>query len=384
MPKKPVLTNYGTGQDTYLTIFDTVNSKTRAVTEFNKVALSELGYIYIKRDPTFAETLVVEGRQSRNFLSELARIPQNGNFLLAQDGSYLLAENGGRIMLNSTQDTMFDQNMQSINVNYGEGLANSIKVVVYPRQVDTSPVVLFSLNTPISLAPLETKTGIKGTYRDPASKASKVTAKTIVVPVAATDWNFTTNSDGTGSNINGYLQITAIYGAEGASFTFKNNHPTLSGYISYLQVRGYGTYLYDSISQTLEDATSISQNGLSEVSLDMKYQTSLDNAAAIGNVILQQDKDARTYLNSVNFLANAGEDDKLLMSFLWLDLGDMIYIREPKTAIDGNFFIQAVKFTVKPGGIIYFTWKVVEALSLEQNYWILDTSTLGITTKLGY
>jgi hypothetical protein len=74
----------------------------------------------------------------------------------------------------------------------------------------------------------------------------------------------------------------------------------------------------------------------------------------------------------------------LMMSFLYLDIGDMVYVKESNTAIDGYFFIQGIKFTIQQGGIIRFTWKVVEALSLDTAYWILDTSTLGISTKLGY
>jgi hypothetical protein len=381
MSNQPLHTVYKSGQDTYLTIFDTVKANTKALSELNKVALSELGYIYIKRDYTDGETLVVEGRQSRNFLSELAKIPQNGNFLLLEDGGYLLTENSDRIMLNSVQDTMFDSNMVDLSVNYGEGLANKVSVRVYPRKVDTAAVILFTLNSPISLAPGETKAGIKGTFRDYVSGASKVTGKNMITPVATTDYKLTQNSDGTGTNLTASLVVTAVYGAEGVSYTLKNNSAT-AGYVSLLQARGYGTYLYDPIEYVAQDTTSINQNGYGELTLDMKYQSSIDNAKAIADVVLQQDKEPRTYLNSLSFIANT--DDKLMMSFLYLDIGDMVYVKESNTAIDGYFFIQGIKFTIQQGGIIRFTWKVVEALSLDTAYWILDTSTLGISTKLGY
>lgn len=44
----PLNTEYGTGQDTFASVFDTVKARTFAITELSKVAQSELGYIYVK------------------------------------------------------------------------------------------------------------------------------------------------------------------------------------------------------------------------------------------------------------------------------------------------------------------------------------------------
>jgi hypothetical protein len=48
MPIAPLNTDYGTGQDTFASVFDTVKAKTYALSELSKVTLSELGYTYVK------------------------------------------------------------------------------------------------------------------------------------------------------------------------------------------------------------------------------------------------------------------------------------------------------------------------------------------------
>lgn len=48
MPIAPLNTDYGTGQDTFASVFDTVKAKTYALSELSKVTLSELGHTYLR------------------------------------------------------------------------------------------------------------------------------------------------------------------------------------------------------------------------------------------------------------------------------------------------------------------------------------------------
>jgi len=95
----PLSTDYQTGTDTFSSVFDTVRAKTRAMTEFSKVALSELGFVYPRYGYGTTEMLVVEGRYSRNDnKSNLTDIDiSDGSFLVLENGSYILQESGDKI-----------------------------------------------------------------------------------------------------------------------------------------------------------------------------------------------------------------------------------------------------------------------------------------------
>lgn len=60
MPVAPNATDYGTGQDTFATVFDTTRSTTRALTEVAKVTQSELGMTWVNK--LFCRTRITHTR----------------------------------------------------------------------------------------------------------------------------------------------------------------------------------------------------------------------------------------------------------------------------------------------------------------------------------
>jgi len=68
MPITPLATSYDVGNSVFPTAFDTVTVRTKAYTELAKLAQSEPGYIYVKKDATNGETLVFEASDYRNGL----------------------------------------------------------------------------------------------------------------------------------------------------------------------------------------------------------------------------------------------------------------------------------------------------------------------------
>lgn len=376
MANKPVATDYKVGSDTFTSIFDTVKENTKAVSEFNKLALSEFGYIYVKGDGT----LVVEGRNSRRASAVIKSIPASISFLLKEAGGFILQENGDKVLLDSSQPATFTNNMISLGLVYGENLVNKIVAKSYPRKIDTTLQVLFSINTPIELNPSEVKV-LTVQYKDPNQLSNSVTGKDMVNPVATTDYLMNSLSNGTGTNLTSSLTVSAVYSSSEITYTLTNIGAT-KGYITKLQARGYGIYTYASINYAIEDTTSISENGYAELSIDQKYQTSMTTSKTIADIILKQGKTPKVVVNSINFLANT--DDFLMSAFLYCDVGDLIYIKDSKSFTDSYFFIQGVKFKIKQGGLINFSWLVTDALSLEEDYWILGISKLGSESVLGY
>lgn len=86
MPMQPLAEEYDPGIILFETVFDTVRPRTRALSEFQKVALSELGYIYLRQIsllyPTTAEILRVENQYYRLQTEDLARVGEWTTLLL--------------------------------------------------------------------------------------------------------------------------------------------------------------------------------------------------------------------------------------------------------------------------------------------------------------
>jgi hypothetical protein len=236
---------------------------------------------------------------------------------------------------------------------------------------------LWSLGSPILLAAGESKTFISA-YVDPTSQSSKMTAYNQITPLATTDYLMNLNQTGTSTNLTAYLTVSASYSSSEVSYTLTNTY-SYQAYVIKLQFRGYGIYSFNEQTIRKSDTTSITQNGIFELDLAMDYQTSSTSAESIANKILSQDKTAKANLNKVYFRAN--NSDLLIAGFLYLDIGDMIYLTE-KSGFSGYYYIQSIDFSITPGHEIYFSWLLVPALSVGSEYWILGQSLLGQNTIL--
>jgi len=366
LPRAPLETSYDVGETTYPVVFDTLDGKTRAYKELAKIALSEMGYIYLRHNQAGYERLVFENAAHRNGLSALSEFPHGattaGNILL-ETGDALLAENGNNLVLDGDmQNAVFDNSMMGLDVTYGQDIFNTVKMRVYPKRTDTSAQVLFSLNSPMLLAPSGVPQTFSVSFKDPTGGNARVTGINMIAPVATTDYQMFANEDGTGTDLTANLVVSVVYEADGATYTVSNNSATTSGYITLLQARGYGIYAFNPIEYMVENTASQQANGEIEQVIDQKYQTTLDKAMPAGNVVLDRYKEPRTVVNSATF--NANSSDYLMMAFLNLDVGDLIHLKESQSATDCWYWIQSVKFVIKPGGVIYFTWGLKEHFSL--------------------
>lgn len=170
MPIQPQAVDLDAGVSIFPASFDTVTKSTMAYSELNKIALSEPGYIYIQKDHTNGETLRFENARSRNGLRSLTEIPvpkvDAGLFKL-QSGGYLKLQSGGRLKLNQLQTFTADDIGVGASIEHGANVVNHVRLVVYPKRVDTEIKTLFSLNKPIYLGPTEVKR-FKVGYSDPA------------------------------------------------------------------------------------------------------------------------------------------------------------------------------------------------------------------------
>jgi hypothetical protein len=404
MPIQPLSVSYGTGRSTFKSVFDTLRDKTRAMQEVSKATLSELGYVYLKQTADCDEVLTVENRGFR-FGKALAtvnvrtvaepdmRVTEAGDTRITEAGD--VRETQAKF---TTVDAVFDNNYREIEVKHAESYYNQVDSKAYPRRVDTSNVVLFSLERPLEVGAYQTIT-MKGRFRDPNQEAQTVAALSTVAPVSGTDYIFNTEEDESGPDITSDLEVTAVYGANGVDYTLTNTG-AITGYVTQLQARGKGVYIYRPVEILREDEALVANDGARTLNLDLPYQDDPLQTTDIAVALLDKYKQKYTAIQSVTFVANkdvvsdpaAPRDtpfyqDLLINAFLDLQIGDKIKVVAPRVGIEQDCFIQSIDFTITSGDIVTYTYGLRDSMYETYETWILGDSTygvLGTTTILGY
>jgi len=353
MPVAPEGVSYGTGQDTFATVFDTTRSTTRALTEIAKVTQSELGLTWIETDATGKQTLSTRGRNEFQSITSSA--------------------------------TFTDADIVDASIEYGADYYNEVVTETYPRRVDASATsVLFSLDRPVSVGAGETVT-ISGSYSDPDQKAVEVSGIDMVTPAATTDYLFNTAEDGTGTNITANLTVTATYGANGVNYELTNNYGS-TGYVTKLQARGKGVYTFQPVTYSAEYSTGINAHGRRTLRVDMPYQDNPLVGVDFAQSILDAVKAIGLRVTSITYEAN--KSAALAAAFVALNIGDRITLNLSDYGLSLDAFITRVEVGVSEGGLVTCTYGLLdEALTLAGSYWILDSasySQLDETTKLGF
>jgi hypothetical protein len=354
-----------------------------------KLALSELGYIYNKFDATNDECLTVEGRYTRNDATILTQLPvgiAGYEYLLHETGGFVLVGTGEKLILDNVSgsvDADFDNTFTEMQTSNGKYIYNRIKAVAYPRKTDTSATVLATLQKPIQVGGSETVDNLFIRYRDPQGGVQNVSGRDMVTPAGTVDYLLNAAEDGTGTDYTANLTVTADYGTEGVEYTLENAGP--AGYVTLLQARGKGIYIYDPVELLDQDTASEAIHGTRSLDLDMKYQDSPLTAASFAAVLKGQYKDPRTIVDKVTFYAN--RDEKHMVAFLVCEPGSKIHLTEPIAGIDHDYFINGVEYDILPNSVIRYSWYVKPASEDSYTLWYLGVvgySEIGVTTKLGY
>jgi hypothetical protein len=371
MPIAPAATDLDVGYIEFVALFDTVTTSTTAYREFEKIAQAE-GYIYMRRDPVYGETLVFENMNARPGTRVLDGVPYTKSTtgaLIKQDGGYIRKQDGGKILIHRAPKDIIisgasggEASPLGVKVVYGEDIINSMKITVYPKRTDTSAQILYRLGSPMEIGSGETKT-FRGNYTDPTGGGATANAisSTMITPVATTDYLMWTASDGTGTNLTAYLSVTVVYGTEAPAYTVTNTSSYLA-YITKLQARGYGIYSDNPIETNQENAASYLKYGYQTASKRELLQRDVIYAEAEAKSIIEREKLPRTVLTEVSLEANSCEE--LMMIFLNCDIGYLVGVQSDRSEIDGRYYIQRITYTVTPGGLINYTWDVVQSFSL--------------------
>lgn len=173
MPIQPLDTEFDTGNNVFPYVFSDTALKTFAYSEFQKLANSELGWMYLQKDKTTGEKLVF--KNSTGFLENQSvktiSVPLTTSYLLQENGDFLLQETGDKLLLSGStiQDVEIDNTMIDMQMSYGDNLINKVYTSVYPSSRAQNASLLYELQSPTYIPAGEQRV-FTIEFRDPSSK----------------------------------------------------------------------------------------------------------------------------------------------------------------------------------------------------------------------
>jgi hypothetical protein len=379
---EPKDTEYNTGQSTFPSVFDASSGK--VLGEINKLVLSEFGYAYVKGSETIpGGVFTIDGRYTRNSLKDLTKFPvgtDSAKTLQTESGDDLLAENGDYLAIDEEQSVSWTgQDIRGMDVGTSRNQIYDARVSVYPRETDSTNVVLYQLQDVPLITPDQTIT-IRGSYRDPDQKASRVAATDQVDPDDSTDYTFNSAEDGGGTDLTANLGISYSFGANEFEYEITNNGST-SGYLTKLEVRGKGIYFYNPVTASYNGLYNRTYYGaVNYLRINLAYQDDIDFAQGLCDFIFSKEQHGRLTVERLDFSPNRSSEH--MLAFLSLEPGARISISEEMTQINDEYFINGVGFTLRQGDIIDATWYLKEAS--DEDWWELGVSELGVDTVLAF
>lgn len=349
MPNQPHNVTAHAGTETYpLALDNTRDEAVSALAEFSRLALSELGYVYVDRQGG----LVYEARGTRITNKTSASV--------------------------TLSDTMHFLDVADVSAS----ALNRVQITVHPRLVDSAATtVLFALTNPLEIAGGEVKT-IIGPYRTPnvPGVTTRVGGVQMTTPVATTDYTMNAQSDGGGSDLTASLGVVANFGANGVQWVLTNN-TTETAYVTKLQCRGKGIYDFRTIVVREQDDIGIASDGVSALTIDMVYQENPNVAASMAQSLLSAYGDlSGTRVQSVGIYP---DDPGAPSGLVTKDISDRVAVSESITGATGDYYINGVKHEFRNRALAKITWWLTPAEPL--SYWILGlsgASELGTTTVL--
>lgn len=339
MPSQPVATSYDAGHEAYPYALDTsAYARQPALSEFGKLATSELGPIYVKANGT----LRYESRYQR--------------------------------MLDTTSDwTIGDTDLRGLTLpSKRDEIINTVRTITHGKIVDALPTtIVYDQSNVIALGASASKT-LLGPFRDPVT-GEEIGATAIQPCTATTDYLANTAADGTGANVTSSLSVTVTSGSAGAQFVLTNG-TAATMYVTQLQLRGKGVYDHGTTQHQARNTTSITSYGERVVSLDMSYQDNDEVGQGAADYLLAKFKDPLAQVRTITVLGNTAAK---LTQLLTRDISDRLTISETLTGVSGSFYINAVELRVLPSGYLEGTYTLATATNPFGSVFVLEVSALN-------
>jgi hypothetical protein len=232
-----------------------------------------------------------------------------------------------------------------------------------------------------SIAPGVARTYI-ARYPTSASANSARGVDAWTTTAATTDMLANSAADGSGDNLTASIGIAVSKSSETMDITLTNN-ASVTAYITKLQARGTAISADDPASIKQEDATSKTAFGKRTWPSRTKFIPSTSEALDSADFNLSIYKDPTAVLQ-LSYFAN--KDSNSVNEMLDRDISERVTVVAENTAdlsIDRDFFIEAVRHQIDADRLHKVTYLLSDAVQFS-DFWVLNTSALGTSTRLAY
>jgi len=294
------------------------------------------------------------------------------------DGTLVYESRARRVNTTVNVDTFSDANSFSASQDRST-IVNRAQTTIHPRLPGVTDVVMYSLPQPMPIVAGLAIT-ILGGWVDPANPSIRVGAVSLVSLVRGTDYVANTAQDGSGTDLTPGLTVVAGLSGNATSFTIT---ATQNGFLTKLQQRGKPLYDYGAATLVWDDPLSITQFGLTGVSLDMPYTASAALALEVAQFTVFNGAFPITSVSSFTRIIDANNSVERSRS-INRQISDRIGIVDAVTGIAKSFFINAIDESITEN-VLTTSWLLAPADSTA--YWELEIdgkTELDLTTRLAF
>jgi hypothetical protein len=242
-----------------------------------------------------------------------------------------------------------------------EVIRNSIRVTAKPR-VEQATAELWRMSDVLRVLPGE---AVDDVFAEFLFNSEKCPAKSVLQPVATTDYTANSNSDGSGTNLTANFTVTADVFSTGAKLIITNNSASV-GYITFLRIRGNAIASTNNVPIQADDVVS-QQLHKATRSFDLSTNwVQNTNAARSEASFLRSFLSASQKYLEFELLPNPD------LQFS-MDLGKQVDVYLPDDGIEGSFRVHYIYHkSIDRSLVAVRTTVMLEPFSqLTDEYWIV-------------
>lgn len=307
-PIQPEATDFDTGVETFLLVFNTDNPKSSMASFFQKMCRNEMGRVYCKGDGT----LVFENRNARAQIT---------------DSAFTL-----------------DGTMTEFEISYERAdIFNYIETKITIAEVDAAATTqlwdLHEQGCP-EIKPGQTMTLICG-YSDPTT-GKPISAVDVVNPITIIE--FGSVPDYASNDLIAFLDQYNDPGGN-AMIVRLTNTGSVTGYLNDLTIKGKGIYVDDPLTLLNVDQDSIDERGERRFILRLEHIVDPNVAQSYASTIRGAYSNPHFRASRIEFLAN--QTDALATGAIAAEPSTRFISIEEVTGVSYSFYVNRIRYTQK-------------------------------------
>ena len=260
---------------------------------------------------------------------------------------------------------------------------NHVEVTCHPRAIGTKNEVLGAISQDTSIY-IESSGSLLFSlpFRDPANLYEPVGGKSMITPVATTDYKCTDDSAGAGSDKSASVGVAASMYADHAEVVLTNNS-SAEVYVQKLQVRGKAVRVRDPVTMQAVSASSVTTYQRRKMKLDAPLMSSQNEAFRLAEYLMDVHETPRDEVRGVEFSANL--NSTALAAARDLELLDRVTLTEDQTGLsDYAGFIYHMTHSIPNQYEHHLTLDLETAFTISGSPFRLDISALNSGHLLVY